>query len=510
MRTPSDSPPPTQPAALDRADWLIVAALFIGLSLVYFLTLAGITSSNDGSHYALLRTMVANRAFTLNQFDDFAEGNDVAITPDGRLFSDRPPGTAVAGIPFYWLGGLLTQDPLPEKEVTPAPLLPRSPALPSRHDAGNPRLPYVLLLPVLAGAGTAALLYALLRYLDVGRAAALTAVVFFALGTTQWKYSTVLFSHALSGFLVVLSVTLALLLAERELAGWSWYALLGFVLGAAVVVEYANALLLPIVGLFWLWRSWPRAVRRPLTTVLPALLAAAVPLAFLAWYNTVNFGRPWTLSYAYAVNYPWAGSFATTFNFPLPAGLRALLWWGEGGGWCGGPPCVNQGLLLLSPVWWLALPGLVIFLRRRQAAFVLLAGLFLVYLLLFARHHTSHGFTADGRYLVPFLGLLVPALGFALDWLFDPRRRPVFRAVAALVVYGLFFLSLGRQMAHIGTSYGYALDLAALQLPLARPENAALVLRAVFPNAANWPQLLLPLAAAVALAALARRRLARR
>ena len=510
MRTPPDSPPPTQPAALDRADWLIAAALFAGLALVYFITLSGITSSNDGSHYALLRTMVANRAFTLNQFDDFAEGNDIAITPDGRLFSDRPPGTAVAGIPFYWLGGLLTQDPLPEKEVTPAPLLPRSPALPSRHDAGNPRLPYVLLLPVLAGAGTAALLYALLRYLDVGRAAALTAVVFFALGTTQWKYSTVLFSHALSGFLVVLSVTLALLLAERELAGWSWYALLGFVLGAAVVVEYANALLLPIVGLFWLWRSWPRAVRRPLTTVLPALLAAAVPLAFLAWYNTVNFGRPWTLSYAYAVNYPWAGSFATTFNFPLPAGLRALLWWGEGGGWCGGPPCINQGLLLLSPVWVLALPGLVVFLRRRQAAFGLMTGLFLLYLLLFAKHHTSHGFTADGRYLVPFLGLLVPALGFALDWLFDPRRGPVFRAVAALVVYGLFFLSLGRQMAHIGTSYGYALDLAALSLPLARPENAALVLRAIFPNAANWPQLLLPLAAAVALAALARRRLARR
>ena len=489
MPTPPDSSPPTPPAALDRADWLTAAALFAGLALIYFLTLAGITSSNDGSHYALLRTMVDNRAFALMQFDDFAEGNDIAITPDGRLFSDRPPGTAVAAVPFYWLGGLLTQDPLPnplpEGEGVQDPLPSPLPGgegtrMPSRHDAGNPRLPYVLLLPVLAGAGTAALLFALLRYLDVGRAAALTAVVFFALGTTQWKYSTVLFSHALSGFLIVLSVTLALLLAERELAGWSWYALLGLALGAAVVVEYANALLLPRVGLFWLWRSWPRAARRPLTTVLPALLAAAVPLAFLAWYNTVNFGRPWTLSYAYAVNYPWAGSFATTFNFPLLAGLRALLWWGEGGGWCGGPPCINQGLLLLSPVWVLALPGLVVFLRRRQAAVGLMTGLFLLYLLLFAKHHTSHGFTADGRYLVPFLGLLVPALGFALDWLFDPRRRPVFRAVAAL------------------------------QLPLARPENAALVLRAVFPNAANWPQLLLPLAAAVALAALARRRLARR
>ena len=518
MPTSPAPPTPPAPAALDRTDWLVAAALFVGLSLVYFMTLAGITGSNDGSHYALLRTIVDNRAFALMQFDDFAEGNDIAITPDGRLFSDRPPGTAVAGIPFYWLGGLLAEDPLPNplpggegaEDPLPSPLPGGEGTMPSRHDAGNPRLPYVLLLSVFAGAGTAVLLYGLLRYLDVGRAAALTAVVFFALGTTHWKYSAVLYSHALSGFLVVLSVALALLLAERELAGWSWYILLGFALGAAVVVEYSNALLLPIVGLFWLWRSWPRARRRPLTTVLPALAAAAVPLAFLAWYNTVNFGRPWTLSYAYAVNYPWAGSFATTFNFPLLAGLRALLWWGEGGGWCGGPPCINQGLLLLSPVWWLALPGLVVFLRRRQAAFVLMAGLFLVYLLLFARHHTSHGFTADGRYLVPFLGLLVPALGFALDWLFDPRRGPAFRAAAALVVYGLFFLSLGNQMAHIGTSYGYTLDLAALQPPPARPENAALFLRAVFPNAANWPWLLLPLAAVVALAALGQRRMARR
>lgn len=485
---------PSRPRPVVPVDRLIALALFIGLSFVYFLTLGGITSSNDGSHYALLRTMVENRAFSLNQFDDYAEGNDVAITPDGRLFSDRPPGTALAAALFYVLGG-----PLPD---APAPF--PSAAAPSRHDAGNPRLPYALLLPVFAGAGTAALLYGLLRYLDIGRAAALAAVIFFALGTTQWKYSTVLFSHALSGFLVVLSVYLALLLAERELAGPGWYALLGFALGAAVVVEYSNALLLPLVGLFWLWRSWPRARRRPLTTVLPALLGALLPLAFLAWYNATNFGRPWTLSYAYAVNYPWAGAFGTTFSFPLLPGLRALLWRGEGGGWCGGP-CLNEGLFLLSPVWWLALPGLALFLRRRQAAFLLLTGVFAVYLLLFARHHTSHGFTGDGRYLTPFLGLLVPALGFALDWLFDPHRGPVFRAAVGLAALALFTLSLWNQMVHIGTSYNYTLDPAALQQSTTFLGSVALVLRAVFPNAANWPLILLPVAVVTALATLAGR-----
>lgn len=478
---------------LDRLDWLISLALFVALCALYFLTLAGITSSNDGSHYALLRTMVENRAFALNQFDDFAEGNDIALTPDGRLFSDRPPGTAVAAIPFYLLGGFLPAPPSPFPSAD----------TPSRHDAANPRLPYALMLPVFAGAGTAALLYVLSRRLGIGRAAALTAVLFFALGTTHWKYSAVLYSHALSAFLVVLSLCLVLWLAERERARWPWYLLLGFVLGAAVVVEYSNALVVVGVGLFWLWRAWPRAARYPLTTVLPWVLGGLLPAAFLAWYNTTNFGGPFTLSYTYAVNYPWAGEFATTFSYPLAAGLRALLWWGEGGGWCGGPPCLNQGIFLLSPILLLALPGALLFLRRRPAAFGLVMGLFLVYLLLFARHHTAHGFTGDGRYLTPFLGLLVPAMGYTLDRLFDPARRTPIRVVGLFVVFGLFYLSLGNQIRHIGTSYNYTLDLTQLQMPLARPENWAYLARAVLPNARNWPLLILPLAVVIGVAGVA-------
>jgi hypothetical protein len=467
-----------EPEPSNRVDWVIALILFAGLSFIYFATLSGITSSNDGSHYALLRTMVENRTFTLNQFDDFAEGNDVAVTPDGRLFSDRPPGTALASVPFYLLGGLLPDAPLAQ----------------SRHDAANPRLAYVLLLPVFAGAGAVVLLYALQRHLGIGRAAALSAVLFFALGTTHWKYSAVLFSHALSGLLVVSSVYLVLLLVDGRLDGWPWYALLGFILGFAVVVEYSNAPLVVVVGAFWLWRTWPRAARQPLATALPWLAGGALPATFLAWYNTANFGGPLTTSYTYAINYPWAGSFAATFSFPLLPGLRALLWRGEGGGWCGGP-CFNQGIFLLSPVLLLALPGLVIFFRRRRAAFLLIMGLFVFYLLLFAQHHTFHGFTGDGRYLTPFLGLLTPGMGFALDWLFSPRRPPLARAVAVALVFGLFFLSLGNQLLHIGASYNYTLDLAQLRPPLARPENWTVLGRAVFPNAANWPALILLLAA---------------
>ena len=184
-----------------RTDWLIVILLFVVSSSVYFTTTSGITSSNDGSHYALVRTIAENRSFALKQFDDYAEGNDVAITEDGRLFSDRPPGTALLGTLFYSAGNWLPGSPS---------------VLPTRHDAGNPRMVFLMMLPAWAGAGTVALLYAIMRELALSRASALTTSLMFALGTVHWKYSSLLFSHALSSFLVILSLFLTIRLGRHK------------------------------------------------------------------------------------------------------------------------------------------------------------------------------------------------------------------------------------------------------------------------------------------------------
>lgn len=474
-----------QPATESKTrwvDWLISLLLFIGLSSLYYATASGITSSNDGSHYALLRTIVENQAFSLNQFDDYAEGNDIALVPaalvptaDGRdrLYSDRPPGTAVTTIPFYLLGNLLAQLPA---------------TLPSRHDADNPRLAYVVMLPVLAGAGTAVVLYWLLRHLELSAAASLTAAIFFALGTAHWKYSSVLFSHALSGFLVILAVYLILYLTEHGRVSPFLYGLLGFVLGWAVVVEYSNAFLMAAVTLYLLFFGWRLIRRRPQATALPFILGGLLPALFLAFYNTVNFGRPWTLSYAFAVNYPWASSFRTTFDFPLGEGLQALLVWGKGIGFCEGL-CLNQGILLLSPILLLAIPGLLPYLRARPRAFVLTVTVFLLYLILFAMHHTFHGYTADGRYFVPFLSLLAIPLAYTLHWYFARKTGTVWQALIALAIYGLFFLSIRNVLLHIGFSYNYTLELGQLRPPIASPQNWLYLASTLFPNGRNLPVL---------------------
>ncbi len=453
---------------LDQQDRLTAVLLFLIFSALYFATASGITSSNDGSHYALTRAIVENGRFELPPFDNYAEGNDVAIVGD-RLYSDRPPGTAVTATLFYLLG-----------EIMPEPLA----LLPSRHDAANPVLPYVMLLPVWVGAGTLVLLYILLRRLQVAKPAALLACLVLSLGTVHWKYSSVLFSHALSAFLVMLAVYLALELVQQPEGTWVRYGALGLVLGWAVVVEYSNGLLVLLIVLFVLvWGIRPSRPRRLLSVLAPFVLAGLLPAAFLAYYNNVNFGSPFTLSYAYAINYPWAGEFATTFSTPLLAGLKAMLYFGESGGWCGGP-CYNQGLFLLSPVLLLSLPGFWWYARQQRRPFVLTTAVFLLYLLLFAKHHTAHGFTADGRYLVPFYGLLVIPLAYTLQWV---GKRP-YRSTTLLLqlaVFALFFISVRNILLHIGFSYNYTLDLTRLNPMVAHPANWRYLAQTLFPNSGN-------------------------
>ncbi len=457
--------------------------LFLLFAALYFATASGITSSNDGSHYALTRALLSERSFALGPFDDYAEGNDVAIY-NGRLYSDRPPGTAVTATPFYFLG-----------EILPPPLTP----LPSRHDADNPFLLYVLLLPAWAGAGTLALLYLMLCRQGVAAPAAWLACLMLGLGTAHWKYSSVLFSHALSSFLVFSSVYLTLGLTRQPAPSWRRYGLLGLLLGWSVVVEYANVLLVLLLGgylLLWgirpLLRTQPTARARlnmAVATLLPFTLAGLLPAAFLAYYDQTNFGSPFTLSYAYALNYPWAGDFASTFSTPLWPGLKAMLFFGESGGWCSGP-CYNQGIFLLSPLLLLALPGFYGYARRCGREMVLTTAVFLTYLLLFATHYTAHGFTADGRYLVPFYSLLAIPLAYTLEWV---GQRPYHMGAVLLqtAVFALFFLSVRNMLLHIGFSYNYTLDLAQLNRMVAHPDNWRTFWRVLLPNWGNLPLLFL-------------------
>ena len=54
--------------------------LFAAVATIYFATFSGITASNDGSHYALVRALVARRPFEISPYLAFTEDQDFAET----------------------------------------------------------------------------------------------------------------------------------------------------------------------------------------------------------------------------------------------------------------------------------------------------------------------------------------------------------------------------------------------------------------------------------------------
>jgi len=427
--------------------------LFVIVATVYFATFVGVTSSNDGSHYALVRAISARQGFEISAYLSFAEEQDYAIGPGGK-YSDRPPGTALWTTPFYVVARYM-----------PPPLV----HTPSKHDRGNPRLMGVGAATAVAGAASVATFWLLVRRrFGVGAYAANFAAVALAFGTVTWKYGSVLYSHALSAALLLAALYLAL--DERRDPRRAL--LLGLALGASVLAEYSNALAVLVVGTWWL----ASAARTTPWLALGGLPAAA----FLAAYNTLNFGGPFRLS-SFMVDttrWPNAANLATAFASPLTDGLVGLLVWGSN----------NQGIFLLSPIVLLSLLGVVPLLRTRPREGALVLGLFLVHLIAFAMSTNFNPTTNDGRYLAPFLALWLIPLAFWLDRSFDPKHLP-----HALLVFGLLFLSIRNQFMHIAFSWNYDLkyaDLTNMSTPL---PNITRVLSTVFPNALNvwWLWILL-------------------
>lgn len=442
--------------------------LFLLVSSVYYPTASGITGSNDGSHYALLRAMVTERRFEIETFIDYTLYTDY-VERDGIQYSDRPPGTALASVPFYLLGGVLS---------------PLAADMPSEVERDNPGLALVMILPALSGAGVVVLLYSLLRSYELSTQAALTASLALAFGTTLWKYGSVLFSHGLAALCVMVGVVLALRIVRSGEVRWPMALLLGLVLGCSVLVEYSNTIFFTAVVVF-VAAVLNKALFRPgwWRSLAMFSLGAILPIGFLMWYHTVNFGGPLVPSYRYSVEFPWAAQFSTTFDGQLGQGLRGMLWFA--GDWSG---MINQGIFLLMPVTLVALPGAWFFFRRRWREALLVGGLLLVYLVLFAKHRSFGTGTADSRYIVPFLALLFVPVGFALERFFA-ASDPTARAILSFAAYGLVFISIFNAMVHIGTSVNYGFNFSQLTWPAANPANWLHLLDSILVNLENLPLL---------------------
>jgi hypothetical protein len=233
----------------------------------------------------------------------------------------------------------------------------------------------------------------------------LPAALAMGFGSLLFPFGSLLFSHTASAALVAG----AILMWRRRPASSTDLAWAGFLVGAAVAVEYTAVVALAVIGLASLWRDRLR--------VRWVAGGAAVPLLGVMAYQWMAFGGPLEVPYRYHIQ-GLHNSAVAGLQLPTVERLWTLV------------VSVN-GLFVLTPILLLALGGLVILFREhpeRRAELAVVGAVFAAFIVIQGGANDLTGGDSLGpRYVTPGLPALVIGLAFVWD-----RLPQVCTAVAGL------------------------------------------------------------------------------
>ena len=389
----------------------VVALATLSLSMSVLIN-AGVVCSNDGSQYALTRSLADGTAI-IDAHWEYTDGVDYAQIGDHK-YSDRPPHVAFLAVPVYLAAsGLGLDDAACQAAVTG--------------------------LAHVAGAIAVVLLFLLARRLGASRVGAVGAALALAWCTPLRSYSATLFSHAFSAALILALVWIALPPESRvdPKRRRRWLLLGGVLGGYACGVDYTNGLPVVLLCLGGAWLEsegdWRRALPVGGLYLGGGLIGAAPTLV----YHTVVFGAPWSLSYFHDARFEYAHSAGSMYSGPFLEGFFGLL------------VSPHAGLLLWSPVLVFALAFWPALRSTGKRFWVLLLPWVALYLVT-SKNLTWHaGATQDVRYLVSVLPLIALPLAWAFDWAFGVRGklRPVWLSVLGFLFFASAIIQIAKHNA---------------------------------------------------------------
>jgi hypothetical protein len=382
-----------------RRIWPAAALLLVYLwAFPYFPTLR---SANELPRVLLTQEIVRHHTFRLDaRLPELGSRFDIATTPEGHSYSNKAPGVSLLGVPVQ-----LVLDAAGFTSL--------------RASTWALRV-LAVTLPCLAFLWWFWRLS--LRFAPGREAARRSALLALALGSMALPYGMLFFSHALAGACAGGAFVAAVRLARDEAERPRVAALVcGLLAGAAVLVDYQALLAAAAVGAYLLVRRWRSA--------LLAAVGALPPLLLLLAYHAACFGSPWKTGYSFAVDPAHKQGVLGIIGPNRVAMANALI-------------APDNGLIVLAPWVLLALVGIVVIARDRQArarvgAEALVCALIALAYVLFVGSLVPEfgraGWSVGPRYIgvaMPFFAWLAAA-GFA--WC-DARPAPRVLAGALLIV----------------------------------------------------------------------------
>jgi hypothetical protein len=428
---------------------IIIIAIFLVALTFYSLTLRGMQGNIGGQNiknnldqatkpfelspergrYLLVLSMVQNTSFALSRELANAAYPDVGEYR-GKYFIYFPPGVSIVALPLFLFGSQI-----------------------HLSQVGS-----YFTISIFA-ALSMLFLYKIGR--DIFKFTHWVAVfssLVFAFASPSWSYAITLYQHHITVFLIVSAFYAVWKYKNSAKNAWIWASYIWLAYASGIWIDYPNAILIAPIMVYFLISSFrfTRQIQTLTVNLKPTIIFTS--LIFLSlivlhgYYNQVNFGSwkrisgglngatflqkdtsnqtasPSALLKLTETNKQVVGFFKEE---KLPFGFYTLT------------ISVDRGLFLFSPIFLLAILGIIACAKKRiTEETATLLGVIGVNVLLYSSWGDPWGGWAYGpRYLIPSMAILSLFVGV---WLHDAKHSVIRRIIALLLfVYSSFIALLG-------------------------------------------------------------------
>lgn len=390
-----------------RAQRFLFGSLLAVLFLYCFPYFESMKSANELPRVYLTMAVVDEGSFAI---DTGAErwGKTADMSPSGgHIYSNKAPGSSFLAIPAY--AGLKFAKGLTGSE-------------PSLAELTWTFRVFTGVLPTL--------LFLVLLWRFLGRFAPKPEtrrllLLGYAIGSMAMTYSVIFVSHQLAAICIATAYILSVWVIEEGL-GPRWMWVVGLTAGCAPLVDYQAAFAGVPVAVYVIYHLAIKQ-REHWLGVVYAALGAIPPIALLLFYHARAFGGPFRTGYSASKSFAHfhQKGFLGIDAF-RPEALHGSLF------------TLDNGLLILSPMFLLAVPGWILMGKRKQWWHM---GTTLSVTVIYLAFISSINFWRGGwqvgpRYITAMLPFLLVPIAVALAW---AERRWVARSVAVgLIGVGVF------------------------------------------------------------------------
>ncbi|MZP55531.1 MAG: hypothetical protein GT600_08800 [Bacteroidales bacterium] len=273
--------------------------VFLVSTLFFYSLNSGISCTNDGSHFALVNSMVEDHSFKIGRNVAYSM-HDSAIYK-GEYYSDRSPGWPLFLYGFYWMT-------LPIKPFLMD--IRTDDYLEGKTQSGDlRRISLLMLAPAAVTAFLLLSIFFFLRSFEYNVVISSVTAFLLVMGTISMRYGTVLYSHSLMCLLVLASNYFLIKYAKGQNL---WHLGIGiFFLSYSLITEHISLFLCLPIGIYLLVRC--RSFIFKMRPMIILIASGLIPLLFFFWYNYHNFGHPLSIAQSHQVMYSFYKDISKTF-----------------------------------------------------------------------------------------------------------------------------------------------------------------------------------------------------